>query len=1126
MASRYSSGILSPFSNPFAQDEDQVDPAVRDQLLQQADEDNGGFLSKLFWYLDTPGAMARAGLAGQNPLTALAQSSDERIDGRELLREYGLAGDDNNWGNFGLGLATEIVTDPLAWISGPTKALTPAGKAASKAGLLAKAPQLLSKAHLAGRELHPELAARAESALERLGRTRQAISATDVAGRPLVGRRAATRYGTLDDLIAGSDAPDGARQSVLEALGNDADAYERLRGERLGRDFGIGLPMRSPFAAISVPGGGALSDSLDALGNFMRWTGPGRYANALTNNAVGQAVDAESQMIFQGADEARRAATSEARRESAYQAAKLFQAEPDVFSEEGNRALGRLIEKPEDSAFKGADSIWDSDHPAARAYREWWDQKAQELPQEFAEAGLRGATFDDPFISGYLPRKADGMLEQAGQNNQSLGRVLRTLTSDQMRRSPELMVPGGRDVIAFDLSKDPMVAGSKRLARTDQEAAQHIATKLYGNPVAEPKQAEYLAQLLHKLPDNIIKDVPLFGQHPVASISQYVEGRAGAKATVDAIYDSLAGIAAERPANLVEGGGHISLSEALNRLGARTTQTDLGEVGARTQMRERLAQRLSIDPDKVNLASISVPEDHVNRLLKVRESYTSPEAAQKISETLDAYTRAWKAGVLSWPSRIVRDLYSGAYSNWLEGAYDRQSVGAVKTLLSKSAFDPEFIAFLKQTPRYAAVADEDIAARFYSDLSGTGLLDGSYMADRSMAVSGGQIQDMLVGTTPETFRGALSELGSGWGEHLRAFYPDAGGYANYINRLTDTSPVARAGARAGNVSDKINRMTGYLSLIKQGVSPDEAARRMKRAHVDYSSLTPIEKRIRDNVLPFYAYTSRIFKEVMRQIAEQPGGRYGQGIRVYERAQESGDQYVPDYMRKQFAAPIDPEDPLFGWLGIDPSLGTRYFTNVDLPGMAQLQTLSGSPETIANNVLMMTNPLIRTGSELALGRDFFTGEPINESSRSYGPVGKLARAVTGDQDAGSGSMAVYADKALDLLPYASRTARLGSQLYDSDVGLDFPSKVVGTAINTAGIGRLRDVTPEAARRDAIRKLQKMAAPYTREVSMPYIPKGSEAFVPQTAQDALKLSREMQNEIRQKRRQRTQWHNPFE
>lgn len=1208
--SRYNAGNIRQIANPFLDEADKIDPVTRARLLEQADQDNGGFLSDLFWYLDTPGAMARTALAGQNPLDALGQSAEERIDGRELNRLYGLAGEEDNWWNYFGGLGTEIVTDPLSLLSGPTKALTTPGKAAAKAGLLNAAPEILSKAYVAGKELPEELAQRASQAAQKIGRGRT-LSATDVAGRPLIGRRAASRYGTLDDLVKYSDDPDSARQSVLDALYGNEEAFEAIKGQALGRDIGIGLPFRDPTFSVSVPGGGLLSDTLDAAGQLYRWSPVGRAVNALTNNAVGQSLDAESQMIYQGADAARKTAMADARRDSVYQAAKLFQEEPDVFTEEGNRALGRLIEKPTDNSFKAADDIWDSEHPAAREYREWWDQQAAKLPQEFTESGLRGATFEDPFISGYLPRQADGALQMAGDNNPSLGRVLRTLTSDQMRRSEELRVPGGRDTIAFMLSKDPFVAGAKRIARTDEEAAQHIAETLFGKRFAEDeagylvdrlgtefddeyaygtkywsknpdgtdvftprvgegqafdglgdlsvgadgeavpyvdpsdwgelirkpgqapytpdqmKQARYLAQLLHKLPDDLIKDVPLFGQHPVASISRYIEGRAGAKATVNAIYDSLSSIAATKPSNLVEGGGHVSLAEALTRVGARSAGAGADEVGARAQMRARLAQRMGIDPDKVNLSQISVPEDHVNRLVKTLESYTSPAAASGINEMLDAYTRAWKNGVLSWPSRIVRDLYSGAYSNWLEGAFDRESLGAARALMAKSAFDPQFMQFLRQLPRYSTVPDADLAARFYADLAATGLLDGSYLKDRRMIAAGGPIQDLLVGTTPETFRGAAAQATKGWGEHLAAYYPNAGSVANYINRLTETNPIGKAGALAGNLSDKINRMTGYLSLLKQGVDPMEAARRMKRAHVDYSSLTPIERKIRDSIFPFYAYTSRIFGEVIRQIAERPGGRYGQGLRIYERSQESGDEYVPEYMRSQFAAPIDPNDPFFGWLGIDPSLGTRFFTDVDLPGYDQLQLLSGDMGTKFGNVMMMSNPLARTLAELSVGRDFFFDEPINEASRSPGPIGKLMRAATGDENAGTGLNVTRADKLLDLVPFASRPARFASQLYDSDFGLDFPTKAIGAAVTNAGLGKLRDVSADSARQDAIRKLQRLARPYTRDITIPTIPKGMEASVPQTAQDALKLSREMQAEIREtRRRRREQSYNPFE
>lgn len=1215
---RYSGKLpYAPVPDPFGQAAaDALPQWRRDELIRQADADNGGFISDLAWLLDTPGAMVRGGLSGTGALNALWQSEDERTTGRELLRQYGLAGDEDNWGNFAAGLGTEIVLDPLSLLSGWTKALTPAGKAARAAGLLDRAPATLSKAYVAGKELAPELAQRADSALQSLGRSRDAISATDVVGRPLIGRRAANKFGTLQNLVDYADDPQKARQSLLDALKGDTGRLDSLMGQNLGRDLGVGLPLMDPSFSINVPGGTAAADALDTALGWARWSAPGRFAHALTNNAVGQATDAESQMLFQGADAARKQAMSDARSRSAFQAAKLFQSEPDVFTEEGNRALGRLIEKPVGSAFEQADSIWDSAHPAARAYRQWWDEQAAALPEEFTEAGLRGATFEDPFIQGYLPRQTDGMLEQAGRKDGTLGRVLRTLTSDQMRRSQELRIPGGRDTLAFELSRDPVVAGSKRLAKTDDEAAKHIAQKLYGkrwspdendllegipafdqetrfpgpywkaNPdgthtfsphagagetfvpggipdeiAADGKtylvegqeplvfakdyphlfleqpadmllpagvnirtapgaelyspqqwsQAQYLAKLLHRLPENVIKEQPLFGQHPVASISKYVEGRAGAKATIESMYDSLSGIAATKPAELVEGGRHISMAEALNRIGARTLGTDAGEVGAREQIRRRLGARMGIDPDKVDLASISVPEDHVNRLTRVIEGYKSPQAAEDISKLLNEYTRWWKAGILSWPSRIVRDLYSGAFSNWLEGAFDLESVGAARMLAAKSAFDPEFIAFLKKTPKYASIPDSDVAARFYADLAGTGLFDGGYRADARMAVAGGQVQDMLVGVQPQTFRGALGELGGNWG-----------GFFNL-----DTNPIARAGVRAGDLSDKINRLTGYLSLLKQGVAPEEAARRMKRAHVDYSSLTPIERQIRDSVFPFYAYTSRIFKEVARQMAERPGGRYGQMLRTYERMQEGEDEYVPEELRSKFAARIDPEDPLFGWMAADPSVGNTYFTGIDLPGLQPLGLMSGDASTRFGNVLMMTNPLMRTAAETITGRDFFLSSPIDETSRSYGPIGKGIRAYTDDPMAGGGRAVTFADKALDLVPFASRPARMAAQIYDEDAKINIPTKLFQTGVNFAGIGRLKDITADRARADAIRKLQELAAPYTKEITIPTIPKGMEHTVPQDSLDALALSRQLQRESRESRRQKQKlFANPFE
>jgi hypothetical protein len=749
---------------------------------------------------------------------------------------------------------------------------------------------------------------------------------------------------------------------------------------------------------------------------------------------------------------------------------------------------------------------------------QWWDKASEELPEEFAQLGLAGDRFSDPNISGYLPRRTEGALELAGQRDKGLGRVLKTLTPDQLHRSDYMQVPGGRDTLAFDLSQDPFVAGPKRAAKNDAEAASHISQKLFGDPAANVKQSLELSQLLHRLPDNLTKDSPLYGQHPAYSITKYVEGREGAKATQEAIYDVLAHGVTQSQASLAEGGRHLSLNEALSKIGARTTASTAGEIGGRQQLRGRLSAILNMDPDKIDLAGLSVPEDLVDRMMRVREGFTNPQATQSMTDFVDEYNKVWKSSILSWTSRVNRDLYSGAFSNWLEGAFDLPSVGATRQLMAESAFSPAFQEWLAKTQRYARHPIEDRAAQYYADLASTGLLDGSYLADRGRILEGGPIQDMLVGTTPETYLGAFGELGKNWGKFA------VRDRTNPLGFNFDNNPILRYGAKAGAYSDKLNRLTGYNSLLRQGVDPAEAARRMKRAHVDYSSLTPQERKLRDKLVPFYAYWSRSFQEILRQLAERPGGRYGQMLRVNERAQE-GDEYVPEHMRRQFAARIDPADPLFGWLADQSGNSDTFFTGVDLPGLNQLQTLHYGRDWVdsiggtARNFAMNAHPAVKTVAELVNERDMFTGTPLDATSRGYGPVSKIVRAATGDQNAGRGLIgSAGLDKLVDLTPFASRPARLLAQLVDQDSGVGASSRALHALMNNAGIGRLRDVTPDSARRDFIENLQDDASPWTREISSPYIPESMQPFVPKDAQERLAAARQLQKEVREARRQR--------
>ena len=109
-------------------------------LLNTLAQAGSSGLAAAGYILDTPGALVRGLLAG-DPLSVFGTSED-RVTGRELLRQYGAIGEEDTWGNFGGGLAAEVLLDPLTYGTLGISTLfgqgakTAAGKAAQAAGLL------------------------------------------------------------------------------------------------------------------------------------------------------------------------------------------------------------------------------------------------------------------------------------------------------------------------------------------------------------------------------------------------------------------------------------------------------------------------------------------------------------------------------------------------------------------------------------------------------------------------------------------------------------------------------------------------------------------------------------------------------------------------------------------------------------------------------------------------------------------------------------------------------------------------------------------------------------------------------------------------------------------------------
>ncbi len=90
--------------------------------------------------LDIPGSMVRDVLGGQNPLDQLLPwnwtTDENRLSGRDLLRQYGMVGKDDTYGNFWGGVASEILLDPTTYLSFGASAATKGGKLLQAAGKL------------------------------------------------------------------------------------------------------------------------------------------------------------------------------------------------------------------------------------------------------------------------------------------------------------------------------------------------------------------------------------------------------------------------------------------------------------------------------------------------------------------------------------------------------------------------------------------------------------------------------------------------------------------------------------------------------------------------------------------------------------------------------------------------------------------------------------------------------------------------------------------------------------------------------------------------------------------------------------------------------------------------------
>ncbi len=96
------------------------------------------------------------------------------------------------------------------------------------------------------------------------------------------------------------------------------------------------------------------------------------------------------------------------------------------------------------------------------------------------------------------------------------------------------------------------------------------------------------------------------------------------------------------------------------------------------------------------------------------------------------------------------------------------------------------------------------------------------------------------------------------------------------------APV-RYGRAVGDLTEQTVRSAPFIALLKQGVDPDEAARIVKRLHVDYGDLTDFERKVIRRTIPFYSFNKGATKYLATELAQKPGGAVAMTIKGAENA---------------------------------------------------------------------------------------------------------------------------------------------------------------------------------------------------------------------------------------------------
>ena len=485
--------------------------------------------------------------------------------------------------------------------------------------------------------------------------------------------------------------------------------------------------------------------------------------------------------------------------------------------------------------------------------------------------------------------------------------------------------------------------------------------------------------------------------------------------------------------------------------------------GALYRIQEQLAKLgrgLTTSPDDLNkIGHMQVPEriaeDIINHIARATPLHQTPGL---VAQAWDTFTNAFKAGVLNWPASITRDSMSALAQLGLTGHFAPQATKEAAQLVGGGVADFRNIPAvarlmakqgLPMTPEASTDAMRQLA--YAHDLIGPGSgASGTAEVAGLGDLPGGaaSFSKEFAGLDPVNLK-RLSTLaaGSSWNPLKTR------GVANQLT--TEFKPFAMA-ERLRQAGDSYTRLTGFITDLRRGVDPGQAARTIKDVLVDYSpsTFTDTERTLR-KALPFYAFSSRMAKHIGKELSEKPGRGLSQFIQAQHEAQAT-ELPMPAYVGQTGAIPLGQLDD-----------GTkRYLTSLGMMHEDPLSFAGGEGTSKLAELGSRLHPLLKMPIELATGESLFQRGPMGgrELSEADPPIGRLLTNLGLRDDLPGGRAKPLFGAAFEHVMANMPTARAVTTARTlSDPRKDLmDTRVPGPAalLNTLTGARISDVSPQS------------------------------------------------------------------